>query len=116
MNTEKNTIELNDVKLQVSDILFDFAIHQKASSNVDYFGTDYVNERMFIQFKGGTGAYIYNGVNMDLLDASIAAESIGKFVLTNIVKKFITTKFEQRLVVPVLEVAIDKPEDTEPSF
>src|SRR3954463_11676838 len=109
MNTENNTIELNGKTLQVHDVLFDFAIHQKASSNIDYFGTDYVSERLFVQFKGGTGAYIYDNIDGDLLDAAKAAESIGKFVLNNIVKKFTAIKFTEGLVKPIIE-------DNEPSF
>lgn len=102
MNTEnKNTIELNGKVLHVHNDLFDFTIHQKPSSNIDYLGLDYVNERLFVQFKGGTGAYIYNGVNMNLLDAAKNAESIGKFVSTTIVGKFTNIKFQNRLVTPI---------------
>jgi hypothetical protein len=102
MNTQnKNTIELNGKQLIVDDSLFDFSIIQKPSSNVDYFGLDYVSERLFIQFKGGSGAYIYYGVNMDVLDAAKNAESIGKFVSSTIVGKFVSNKSDIRLVTPV---------------
>jgi hypothetical protein len=102
MNTENvNTIELNGVKLRVDNPLFDFAIHQKPSSNVDYFGLDYIGSRMFVQFKGGTGSYMYNDVPVILMDASLKVESIGKFISSTIVNKFQSIKFDERLVKPL---------------
>ncbi|QTE37509.1 KTSC domain-containing protein [Mucilaginibacter gossypii] len=102
MNTEnQNTIDLNGQKLAVHDSLFDFSIHQKPSSNVDYFGTDYTNGRLFVQFKGGTGAYVYNNVSTELLNAAKAADSIGKFISQQVVGKFISHKHEQRLITHI---------------
>lgn len=101
MKTEnKNLIELAGCMLQVDDIINEFTIHQKPSSNVEYFGTDNRTARFFVQFKSGT-SYIYSEVEKRVLDDSTTAESIGKFVNINIVGKFKSEKITERLVKPL---------------
>ncbi len=98
MNDLLNTIEINGNKLQVDNLLLGFEIYQKQSSNVEYFGIDHGNGRLFVQFKGGTGAYIYDGVPIDAMHAAVQAESIGKFISSTIVGKYESEKHSMRLI------------------
>lgn len=103
------TITLNNQSYLVDHQLADFTIFQKISSNVDFFGTDQANNKLFVQFKGGFGAYIYSGVPTELLNEAENAESIGKFIYTSIVRKYETEKFEIRLIKPVLNTNATQP-------
>ncbi len=106
------TITLNNQNYLVDQQLADFTIFQKTSSNVDFFGTDHINQKLFVQFKGGTGAYIYSDVPVKMLTWAENAESIGKFVSAEIVSKFISSKSEERLV----KVAGQPVSNAEPTF
>ena len=91
------TIQINGVNHSVDDRISEFTINQKASSNVDFFGTDLINDKFFVQFKNGS-CYIYSGLNTDTLRHAHTAESIGKFVVSNVVGKFESEKIVERLV------------------
>ena len=91
------TIQINGVDHSVNDRIAEFTINQKASSNVDFFGTDLINDKLFIQFKNGS-SYIYSGVNADTIKLAHSAESIGKFVVSQVVGKFESEKIAERLV------------------
>lgn len=95
------TITLNQQSYLVDQRLADFTIYQKPSSNVDFFGIDETNKKLFVQFKGGTGCYIYSDLPEQLLQDIPFAESIGKLISGIVVKHFPSEKIITRLVIPV---------------
>ncbi len=95
------TQNINSQNYLVDQQLTDFTIFQKVSSNVDFFGTDHLNKKLFVQFKGGTGAHIYSEVPVKILTWAENAESIGKFISSEVVGIFPSAKTEVRLVKPV---------------
>lgn len=90
---------VNNQPVTVDDILKDYEIQSKESSNVDFYGTN--GENIFIQFKNGA-SYLYLNVNQIDVEGMKNAESIGRFIGT-ISKKYQYTKVENRLVVIVPE-------------
>jgi hypothetical protein len=94
-------LTINNQPVTVVELLKDFEIITKDSSNVDYYGTDGTN--VFIQFKNGS-SYLYSNVTPADIEAMKQAESIGRFI--PVLKKYPTTKYENRLVVVVQEEAL----------
>lgn len=77
---------------QVSNLLDGFTIKETAqSSNVALFAVNQEKNEFFVMFKNGF-QYFYNEVDPELLHQALHAESIGKFVSREIVKKFTSTK------------------------
>jgi hypothetical protein len=103
------TIILNEQSFLVDQQLADFTIYQKPSSNVEFFGVDEVNNKLFVQFKGGSGSYIYADVPDQLLKDMPFVESIGRVVASVVVGKFVSEKISYRLVVA-------DPSSPEPAF
>jgi hypothetical protein len=93
-------IVLNNQPVAVDDIIKEFEVMSKESSNVDYYGTDGTN--VFVQFKNGS-SYLYTNVTPADIEGMKDAESIGRFI--PVLKKYPTTKYENRLVVVVAEPA-----------
>jgi hypothetical protein len=58
------------------------------SSNVGAVGYDPASQTLDVQFKAGGKVYRYAGVPPSVNEAMSGAESIGKFISSNIVKKF----------------------------
>jgi len=86
----------------VDDALQGFDIIEKPSSNVAFVATCMITNRMYVQFKNGSG-YIYSEVNLDTLSAVSAVDSIGKFISSKVVKHFPSEKIEKPLVKKYLE-------------
>jgi hypothetical protein len=103
-------VTLNDQSYLVDEQLADYTIYQKPSSNIDFFGVDETNKKLFVQFKGGSGCYLYSQVPDQLLKDIPFAESIGRLVSGVIVNKFPSEKISIRLVVPAIAAK------TEPTF
>lgn len=91
---------VNGKPVIINDQIKSFIIHQKTSSNVDYYGFDKMTGRIFIQFKSGEASYIYKGISAELILEAETAESIGKFVTNNLAHKCEMDKFNERLVKP----------------
>jgi hypothetical protein len=70
-------IKLQNQEYQVDDLLAEYKIEWKLSSNVEFFGDD--GNNIFVQFKNGK-SYIYQNVIKEHIEQMHAAESIGKFV------------------------------------
>ncbi len=102
-------VTLNEQSFLVDQRLTDFTIYQKPSSNVDFFGIDEAGKKLFVQFKGGSGCYIYSELPAQLLADIPFAESIGKLVSGAIVNKFQSEKISNRLVVPENRFANSEP-------
>lgn len=81
----------------VDDILQGFDIIEKPSSNVAFVGTCLITHQMYVQFKNGSG-YMYSEVDFDTLSAVPAVDSIGKFISSQVVKKFANEKMEKPLI------------------
>lgn len=96
MNNLKS-ITLNDKILSIAEVLIPFTIQEKPSSNVAYFGTDIVSNRLFVQFKNGS-SYIYKDVPSNLLEEIHTAESVGKYFSQYIAGKFQNVKYAEKLV------------------
>lgn len=67
------------------------AIHMKPvakSSNIAATGYDPHSKTLAIQFKGGGKTYHYSDVPHDLFEQMNKAESVGKFVVGQVVGKF----------------------------
>lgn len=92
-------VTVNNQQVNVDEILNDYEILSKESSNVDYYGTD--GKNVFIQFKNGA-SYLYLNVTPVDIDDMKKAESIGKFIGV-LSKAYQYTKVENRLVVVVPE-------------
>lgn len=58
-----------------------------SSSNINAVGFDSVTGILGIEFKSGK-TYYYTGVGADTHQALIGADSIGKYVRENIIKKY----------------------------
>lgn len=92
-------IVVNNQPCTVDEILKDYEILSKESSNVDYYGTD--GKNVFIQFKNGSSYLYLNVTPVDIEDMKMA-ESIGRFISV-LSKSYQYTKVENRLVVVVPE-------------
>jgi hypothetical protein len=98
-------IELNGANYALDERIADFVISEKPSSNVAFFGTEPVSNKLFIQFKNGS-TYIYSDVDSETLKQIHECESIGKFVASHVVKQgFPSEKIATPLVKP--ESAVD---------
>ncbi len=93
---------LNGQNLLIDDRIENYIVHQKQSSNIDYFGLDLAGRKMFIQFKNG-GSYIYNDVDDHTMENSLKAESIGRYLSANVIGKFTSVKVEGSLVTLEVE-------------
>lgn len=91
-------ILVNNQPCTIDDIIKDYEILCKESSNVDFYGTD--GKNVFIQFKNGS-SYLYTNVEPADIETMKATESIGKFI--PVLRKYPATKYENRLVVVVTE-------------
>jgi hypothetical protein len=89
---------INGIMMYVDDVVKDFTLHQKTSTNVEFFGSA-ADNRVFVQFKTGR-SYIYENVPHQLIADMEKADSIGSFIAQLIVKpnSYPTTKFPDRLV------------------
>ena len=92
-------ITINDRPYQVDSRVREFAIKQKASSNVDFFGTNADEGKIFVQFKNGA-SYIFEGVDEATLNDVGNAESVGKFISSRVAGKFNAEKSTARLITP----------------
>lgn len=61
------------------------------SSNVWAVGYDAEFARLFVEFTTGA-TYRYDGVEKDVYESLMAAESVGKFLNANIKERYATTK------------------------
>jgi hypothetical protein len=102
---EKRTI--NVVTMNVDNLLNDFTIHQKPSTNVEFFGSTR-DRRVYVQYKSGQ-SYIYSNVPGHLIADMEVAESIGSFIAQLIVKPNIypMLKYPNRLITYVSDVVDD---------
>lgn len=102
---------LNEISIITDDRIDAYTVHQKPSSNIDYFGLDLAGRKMFIQFKNGI-TYIYNDVDDNTMENSLKADSIGKYLNANVIGKFTSTKIESRVVeIDTIEQLIKQSED-----
>lgn len=77
MNTHH--IQVVDGKtVEASQELINFQLFKKPSSNVDFFGINYAEEKLFVQFIHG-GSYLHQHMDSDLLQGCESAESIGSY-------------------------------------
>lgn len=88
MNEPTFTTTLGGKPVAARGILKGFALKKQASSLVDYFGMNQVENQLFIQFNNGV-CTIYSGVPKGVLDMAHEAPSIGKFF-----HSFIKGKYE----------------------
>lgn len=107
------TINLPSGTYAIDPILDGFDIIEKPSSNVAFVVTDIASRRLYVQFKNGSG-YMYSEVDYDILSFIPAAESIGKFISSKVVKHFPSEKQEKTLI-EFIEVIIDDPYSEEVS-
>jgi hypothetical protein len=89
----------------VDDALQGFDIIEKPSSNVAFVATCMITNKMYVQFKYGSG-YMYSEVDLDTLSAVSAVDSIGKFISSKVVKHFPSAKMEKPLIHPLVSVEI----------
>lgn len=93
------TIILPSGTYTVDSILDGFEIIEKPSSNVAFVGTSMLDHKIYVQFKNGSG-YMYSEVDYDTLSFVPAAESIGKFISSHVVKQFPIEKVDRALIQP----------------
>lgn len=72
-----NNVKINNQECTIDELIGGFSVHQKPSSNVDFFGDNGTD--VFIQFKNG-GSYIYKNVSSEHIKQMYDAESIGRFI------------------------------------
>ena len=60
------------------------------SSNVESVG--WLNESLYVKFQHSNSLYRYDGVPKQVYDESLAAESIGKYIVQNVKDKYNVTK------------------------
>lgn len=90
-------ITLSSGTYAVDPILDGFEIFEKPSSNVAFVGTDMLADKMYVQFKNGSG-FMYSEVSADVMSFVPQAESIGKFISSQVVKHFPSEKQEKALI------------------
>ena len=95
-------IVVNDQPVSVDELLQDYDILSKPSSNVEFYGTN--GQNVFIQFKNGS-TYLYLNVTDQDIVALRKAESIGKFIPV-LSRKYQYTKVDRQLVVVVQEESV----------
>lgn len=94
METKYHTTTIGNNKVNVPEELAGYELHQKQSSQVEFFGIHKLNKSLYVQFKNG-GGYVYPNCSEELLTKAVNADSIGSFVRTELVKpnaKFSRTK------------------------
>lgn len=92
-------IILNGVEHAVKPFLEGFNIKvTPQSSNISLFAVNADKGELFVRFKNG-GQFLYNPVDPETLHQALHAESIGKFVAREIVKKFGSTKINEEIFV-----------------
>lgn len=87
------TINLQGVNYSVNPRLESFNINSIPSKGINFFGSNPQTGSLFIQFKNG-GTYIYSGVPQEVKSGLFNADSIGRYVTTNIVGKYASEKLE----------------------
>lgn len=95
------TITLPSGTYAVDPILDGFDIIEKPSSNVAFVATDILANKLYVQFKNGSG-YMYSEVDCDVMCALSAALSIGSFISKYVVKHFPSEKVLETLISPVI--------------
>jgi len=95
-----NKVNLPSGTYAVDDVLQGFDIIEKPSSNVAFVATCMITNRMYVQFKNGSG-YMYSEVDLDTLSAVSAVDSIGKFISSKVVGKFQSAKMDKQLIQPL---------------
>ena len=95
-----NKVNLPSGTYAVDDALQGFDIIEKPSSNVAFVATCMITNRMYVQFKNGSG-YMYNEVNLDTLSAVPSVDSIGKYISSKVVGKFQSVKMDKQLIQPL---------------
>jgi hypothetical protein len=92
------TVILPSGTYAVDDLLADFEVIEKPSSNVAFVATNIADRQLYVQFKNGSG-YMYSDVDLDTLSFVPVAESIGKFISSQVVKKFPSQKLDKSLII-----------------
>lgn len=97
------TLTFDGKQHEVSSALlgFDFKITPQ-SSNVKLIGVNRADKELLVSFKTGS-QYIYSGVDEETLQAALDAPSIGKFVSSQIVRKFDSVKVTDKLFKEIEE-------------
>lgn len=90
------TVIFNELSFLVDSIVSDFSICYKESSNVQFFGFNLAENKMFFQFK--SGSYIFSGVPKEIITAALNYDSIGTFFASKIRNKFLSEKIDAPLV------------------
>lgn len=94
MNENRIERTINGVLVHVPIELSGLIISKKESSNVDYFGSNSMFEprnpehTFWIQFKAGTGSYLFKKVPTTIIREALEADSIGSFFSQKIKGKF----------------------------
>lgn len=88
---------LNGIDYQVDERLNDFAVFQKPSSNVEFFGGCEKEGKVFVQFRNGS-TYVYENVSADVIDVMNDAPSIGQFVSATFSKNYSFKHYPERMV------------------
>lgn len=119
------TIALPSGTYAVDDILNGFEIMEKPSSNVDFTAINIFENQLYVQFKNSSG-YMYSEVDVNTLKEAETCESIGKFISSQVVKKFDNEKLPNALIIkdeyindPVLIVSgdiLNFPKKTKPGI
>jgi len=94
-------IVLNGKPTRVGKLLDGFNLKATPqSSNVSVFGVNAEKGELFVRFRNGS-QYLYNPVDPETLHQALHAESIGKFISREIVKKFSSTKIAENLFTEI---------------
>lgn len=105
-----NKVTLPSGTYAVDDALQGFDIIEKPSSNVAFVATCMITNRMYVQFKNGSG-YMYSEVDLDTLSAVSAVDSIGKFISSKVVKHFPSEKLDHSLIMPAIDESEEPTEE-----
>lgn len=91
------TITLQSGTYAVDDILHGFEIMEKPSSNVAFTAINIFENQLYVQFKNGSG-YMYSEVDVNTLREAETCESIGKFISSMVVKRYVGQKLSWSLI------------------
>lgn len=103
-------VKLPSGDYQVDDQLNDFVVIEKPSSNVAFFASDILRGRLYVQFKNGSG-YMYTEMDENIISFAHNCDSIGKFVSSQVVKKFPSEKLDHSLIMPAIDESEEPTED-----
>lgn len=99
---EPKHIVINHKLIEQHQDIADFTIIHRQSTSIEFVGFNPDSNQLFVQFINGN-SYIYEGVDLVIMDGARNCPSIGKYVNDFIKPSYLSTKYGYKLVTVLKE-------------